>query len=183
MEFILDQIVNGIITGSMYALIAAGMTMIFGVLRAINFAHGEYYMVGTFAAWYVISKFGADYTGDNPRVLAFVREQNWFNAEDFAKGLAIARARHPKPPGKPTTPPPLPVEALLRASATMAPPVEALPSPEPAAPELIQPAKPTPYSTIQNQEDAPPCSTCGSIMIRSGACYKCSNCGNTSGCA
>ena len=38
-------------------------------------------------------------------------------------------------------------------------------------------------STIQNQEDAPPCSTCGSIMIRSGACYKCANCGNTSGCA
>ena len=30
------------------------------------------------------------------------------------------------------------------------------------------------FSTIQNQEDAPPCSTCGSIMIRSGACYKCS---------
>jgi ribonucleoside-diphosphate reductase alpha chain len=42
---------------------------------------------------------------------------------------------------------------------------------------------PTPFSTIQNQEDAPPCSTCGSIMIRSGACYKCVNCGNTSGCA
>jgi ribonucleoside-diphosphate reductase alpha chain len=40
-----------------------------------------------------------------------------------------------------------------------------------------------PHLTIQNQEDAPPCSTCGSIMIRSGACYKCSNCGNTSGCA
>src|SRR5437764_1399601 len=39
------------------------------------------------------------------------------------------------------------------------------------------------HSTIQNQEDAPPCSTCGSIMIRSGACYKCVNCGNTSGCA
>jgi ribonucleoside-diphosphate reductase alpha chain len=44
-------------------------------------------------------------------------------------------------------------------------------------------APPKAYSTIQNQEDAPPCSTCGSIMIRSGACYKCSNCGNTSGCA
>jgi len=38
-------------------------------------------------------------------------------------------------------------------------------------------------STIQNQEDAPPCSTCGSIMVRSGACYKCGNCGTTSGCA
>jgi ribonucleoside-diphosphate reductase alpha chain len=48
---------------------------------------------------------------------------------------------------------------------------------------LASAAKPTAFSTIQNQEDAPPCSTCGSIMIRSGACYKCSNCGNTSGCA
>jgi ribonucleoside-diphosphate reductase alpha chain len=38
-------------------------------------------------------------------------------------------------------------------------------------------------AAIQNQEDAPPCSTCGSIMIRSGSCYKCANCGTTSGCA
>jgi ribonucleoside-diphosphate reductase alpha chain len=50
-------------------------------------------------------------------------------------------------------------------------------APQPAA------AAASPFSTIQNQEDAPPCSTCGSIMIRSGACYKCVNCGNTSGCA
>ena len=52
----------------------------------------------------------------------------------------------------------------------------AQPGPHTAAPM-------TPFSTIQNQEDAPPCSTCGSIMIRSGACYKCINCGSTSGCA
>jgi ribonucleoside-diphosphate reductase alpha chain len=56
-----------------------------------------------------------------------------------------------------------------------------------AAPAVETPAKPaatvTAFSTIQNQEDAPPCSTCGAIMIRSGACYKCVNCGNTSGCA
>jgi ribonucleoside-diphosphate reductase alpha chain len=39
------------------------------------------------------------------------------------------------------------------------------------------------YAAIQGQEDAPPCSTCGSIMIRSGSCYKCVNCGTTSGCA
>jgi ribonucleoside-diphosphate reductase alpha chain len=38
-------------------------------------------------------------------------------------------------------------------------------------------------AAIQSQEDAPPCSTCGSIMIRSGSCYKCANCGTTSGCA
>jgi len=39
------------------------------------------------------------------------------------------------------------------------------------------------FAAIQNQEDAPPCPTCGSIMVRSGACYKCANCGTTSGCA
>jgi len=44
-------------------------------------------------------------------------------------------------------------------------------------------AKKAAFAAIQNQEDAPPCSTCGSIMVRSGACYKCSNCGTTSGCA
>jgi ribonucleoside-diphosphate reductase alpha chain len=43
--------------------------------------------------------------------------------------------------------------------------------------------KTTEYAAIRNQEDAPPCSTCGSIMIRSGSCYKCGNCGTTSGCA
>ena len=40
----------------------------------------------------------------------------------------------------------------------------------------------SPYA-IQNDQDAPPCSTCGAIMIRNGACYKCVNCGATSGCA
>ena len=44
-------------------------------------------------------------------------------------------------------------------------------------------AKKSQFAAIQNQEDAPPCSTCGSIMVRSGACYKCPNCGTTSGCA
>jgi ribonucleoside-diphosphate reductase alpha chain len=39
------------------------------------------------------------------------------------------------------------------------------------------------FAAIQNQEDAPPCTTCGSIMVRSGSCYKCVNCGSTSGCA
>jgi len=41
----------------------------------------------------------------------------------------------------------------------------------------------TKFAAMQNQSDAPPCSTCGSIMVRSGSCYKCANCGTTSGCA
>ena len=42
--------------------------------------------------------------------------------------------------------------------------------------------RPTASFTIQNDEDAPPCSACGAIMIRNGSCYKCINCGATSGC-
>jgi len=47
----------------------------------------------------------------------------------------------------------------------------------------VAPKSGSTFAPIQNQEDAPPCSTCGSIMVRSGACYKCTNCGTTSGCA
>jgi ribonucleoside-diphosphate reductase alpha chain len=48
---------------------------------------------------------------------------------------------------------------------------------------VVSNAKKSAFSSMQNQEDAPPCTTCGSIMVRSGACYKCPNCGTTSGCA
>src|SRR5229473_3211768 len=54
LTMIAEQIVNGMVSGSVYAIVAVGMTMIFGVLRAINFAHGEYYMLGTFGAWFAI---------------------------------------------------------------------------------------------------------------------------------
>ena len=39
------------------------------------------------------------------------------------------------------------------------------------------------FAAMVNQADAPSCSDCGSIMIRNGACYKCANCGSTSGCS
>jgi ribonucleoside-diphosphate reductase alpha chain len=54
-----------------------------------------------------------------------------------------------------------------------------------AEPSLKTESKPraSEFAAMRNQEDAPPCSTCGSIMIRSGSCYKCANCGTTSGCA
>src|SRR5690242_5062546 len=68
-------------------------------------------------------------------------------------------------------------ESPAATGGTQAPPAAA------ATKSAVSDGKPGSYTTIQNQEDAPPCSTCGAIMIRSGACYKCSNCGNTSGCA
>jgi ribonucleoside-diphosphate reductase alpha chain len=71
-------------------------------------------------------------------------------------------------------------EAMDKANGNGRAGVEASARPAPAA----APAKSTAsFAAIQNQEDAPPCSTCGAIMVRSGACYKCTNCGTTSGCA
>jgi branched-chain amino acid transport system permease protein len=51
LSFIIQQIVNGFSLGSMYALIAIGYTLVYGVLRLINFAHGDIMMVGAFLAF------------------------------------------------------------------------------------------------------------------------------------
>jgi branched-chain amino acid transport system permease protein len=48
----LQQLINGIALGSVYALIALGYTMVYGVLRLINFAHGDVYMLGAFVGYY-----------------------------------------------------------------------------------------------------------------------------------
>ncbi len=58
MQEFLQQIVNGITWGSVYALIALGYTMVYGILRLINFAHGDVFMVGAFVAYYSASWFG-----------------------------------------------------------------------------------------------------------------------------
>jgi branched-chain amino acid transport system permease protein len=58
MEVYLQQLINGVQYGSIYALIAVGYTMVYGVLRLINFAHGDVYMLGAFIAYYTIMFFG-----------------------------------------------------------------------------------------------------------------------------
>ena len=55
MSIILEQLVNGISIGMVYALIALGYTMVYGILRMINFSHGEVFMVGGFVGWLVIT--------------------------------------------------------------------------------------------------------------------------------
>jgi branched-chain amino acid transport system permease protein len=57
LEF-LQQLSNGLSQGSIYALIALGYTMVFGVLRFINFAHGDVYMLGAFAGWLLFAEPG-----------------------------------------------------------------------------------------------------------------------------
>lgn len=52
---LIQQLVNGISLGSIYALIALGYTMVYGIVKLINFAHGDVFMVGAFAGFYSIS--------------------------------------------------------------------------------------------------------------------------------
>jgi len=54
-SIILEQLVNGISIGMVYALIALGYTMVYGILRIIHFSHGEVFMVGGFVGWLVIT--------------------------------------------------------------------------------------------------------------------------------
>ena len=51
----IQQLINGISLGSIYALIALGYTMIYGIIKLINFAHGDIYMVGAYAAFFAIT--------------------------------------------------------------------------------------------------------------------------------
>jgi branched-chain amino acid transport system permease protein len=60
MTTFLQQLVNGLSLGSIYALIALGYTMVYGVLRLINFAHGDVYMVGAYAGYYMSRKLKGD---------------------------------------------------------------------------------------------------------------------------
>ncbi len=54
MEILLQQIINGLVLGSMYALVALGYTMVYGIINLINFAHGEVLMVGALTSWTII---------------------------------------------------------------------------------------------------------------------------------
>ena len=54
MDIFLQQLINGLVLGSVYALVALGYTMVYGILELINFAHGEVTMIGAMVALSVI---------------------------------------------------------------------------------------------------------------------------------
>lgn len=59
--FLLQMAINGLILGLIYALIASGLTILFGVLQIVNFAHGEFVMIGAYAMYIALPLFGLSY--------------------------------------------------------------------------------------------------------------------------
>lgn len=60
MTVFLQSVLSGILVGGVYALIGVGLTIIFGVMRVINFAHGDLLMLGMYATWLIFTKTGVD---------------------------------------------------------------------------------------------------------------------------
>src|SRR5947209_19912984 len=58
---VLETLVHGLTLGSMYAMVAAGLALMLGVARLINFAHGEFFMLGAYAFWFGYSEHALPY--------------------------------------------------------------------------------------------------------------------------
>ncbi len=72
MDIFLQVIANGVLLGGVFALISIGLTLIFGIVRIVNFAHGELLMVGLYAAWILSSQLGLNpYLAALPLVVIF----------------------------------------------------------------------------------------------------------------
>ncbi len=89
--FFLQLTVNGLILGSLYALIALGYTMIYGVLKLLNFAHGDVYMIGSFIGFGVLTVFGGPLGPAIPVVLLVLCMFSVAMIGSGLLGLAIER--------------------------------------------------------------------------------------------
>ncbi len=60
MDFLLNAVVNGLMSGAIYVLVALGLTLIYGVLHIINFAHGSLLMLGMYVVFFLVTRWGLD---------------------------------------------------------------------------------------------------------------------------
>ena len=91
MSFFFQELVNGITTGALYSLVALGFSMVYGVLKLLNFAHGDLYMVGAYIGFFIIQFFGgaADVDIPVPLLLAIM----FVVAAGLVGGLGVAMER------------------------------------------------------------------------------------------
>ena len=72
MDTFIQQIINGLVAGSMYALVALGYTMVYGIIGLINFAHGEVLMVGALTSWSIIGLMQDSMPGTPGYIILFI---------------------------------------------------------------------------------------------------------------
>ena len=77
MELFLQLLANGLINGAFYALSALGLTLIFGLMRVVNFAHGDLYMVGGLLGWALTSAVGLDFFTSLAVVIVVMGAVGW----------------------------------------------------------------------------------------------------------
>lgn len=77
MDMFLQFLANGLVTGTFYALSALGLTLIFGLMRVVNFAHGEIYMIGGLLGWFVTSRLGLDFFSGLVAVAVIMAAFGW----------------------------------------------------------------------------------------------------------
>jgi len=71
-HYFFGQLVDGLTHGSLYALLALGYTMVYGILKLLNFAHGDVYMIGAYIGYFVLTALGGSLSPDVPTVLLIV---------------------------------------------------------------------------------------------------------------
>src|SRR5215470_13486089 len=85
MTVVLQQVINGVVLGSLYVLVALGLTLIYGVLVQINFAHADVVTLGAFAAYFFVNGIGGSYLASIAVALAVGAALGWLmNAAIFA---------------------------------------------------------------------------------------------------
>lgn len=91
MDVFFQQLVNGLAWGSIYALIALGYTMVYGILKLINFAHGEIYMLGAMTGYYAARALGFD---DGPSMIGLLTVLTISMVVCAAVGMLIERVAY-----------------------------------------------------------------------------------------
>src|SRR5256712_2533934 len=83
-HYFFGQLVAGLTLGSLYALLALGYSMVYGILKLLNFAHGEVFMIGSYIGYFVLTAFGGAVSPDVPVALLIVL---MFGAAMMGSGL------------------------------------------------------------------------------------------------
>jgi branched-chain amino acid transport system permease protein len=92
-EDLLEQAIHGLTLGSLYAMVAAGLALMFGVVRLINFAHGEFYMLGGYAFWLAYREAGLPYPVAGLAATAAMGAFGWLYERSVIRAI-LARSWH-----------------------------------------------------------------------------------------